>query len=92
MALFIKRDVLQAGDGRGVPAAGARRQRDVVVAGGATRAHGGARVALAHAARALQGRAQAALLLHAQEEVSQHTYLLILAVAVSHEACLYYFE
>lgn len=41
-----------------------------MVAGVAARARRGARAPLAHAARAAQRRAQAALLLHAQEKVS----------------------
>lgn len=63
--------VWQAEQRRGVPAAGARRGGDVVVAGGAARPRRRARAALAHAARACQQRAQATLLLHAQEKVSQ---------------------
>lgn len=54
---------------RRVPAAGARRGRHGRVAGGPARARPRARAALAHAARALRARAQAPLLLHAQEEV-----------------------
>lgn len=57
------------GLGRRVPAAGARRGRDGVVAGRAAHAHAGAAAAQPDAARA-QHRAQAPLLLHAQEEVS----------------------
>lgn len=72
---------------RRVPAASARRGRDVMVAGDAARAHSRARAPLAHAARAHQHRAQATLLLHAQEEVSPHALFHLLTVAW-HAACL----
>lgn len=71
---------LQTGDGRGVPAAGARRGGDVVVAGGAAQPRRRARAALAHAARAAQQRAQATLFLHAQEKVSHSPVLTIRAI------------
>lgn len=88
--------VWQAEQRRGVPAAGARRGGHGGVAGGAARAHGRARAALAHAARARQPGAQAPLLLHAQEEVSLAPYLPIRPVARmphdSHDAPTCVFE
>lgn len=75
---------LQAIKRRRIPSASPRRVRDEQLGGGLTRSYGSPSSAVAHPPRAAPRRAQATLLLHAQEEVSRHAHLPIFAIACLH--------